>query len=233
MSPLVLPFLLGFIVLAPWCWQFEKRAIDPIIKPAFFKSRQITMATSVSMGLGAMQSGSAFYPALAVAAMGITEASAAWLLLPGIICTTIASPIAGILVNKLGARVLVLFGLTCIAAGFLIFGQAEVSVAMFVTASCIAGLGFATALGAPMRVVVLNEANPKDRGAAQGLLNVSINIGQLLGAALVGGITASQGGGAPGYQATYTVMGLITATLILLALRLRSKTAEMAIATGT
>lgn len=77
-----------------------------------------------------------------------------------------------------------------------------------------------------MRVVVLNEAKPEDRGAAQGLLNVSINIGQLLGAALVGGITASQGGGATGYQATYTVMGTITAMLIVLALRLRSKTAE-------
>ena len=231
MSPVVWPFLLGFVVLAPWCWRFEKRAIDPIIKPAFFKSRQITMATGVSMGLGAMQSGTAFYPALAVAAMGITEANAAWLLLPGIICTTIASPIAGVLVNKLGARALVLFGLTCIAAGFLIYGQVEVSVAMFITASCIAGLGFATALGAPMRVVVLNEAKPEDRGAAQGLLNVSINIGQLLGAALVGGITASQGGGAPGYQATYTVMGIITALLIMFALRLRSKAAETALAT--
>ena len=228
-SPLVWPFLLGFIVLAPWCWQLEKRAADPIIKPAFFESRQITMATCVSMGLGAMQSGTAFYPALAVAAMGITEANAAWLLLPGIVCTTIASPIAGMLVNKLGARVLVLFGLTCIAIGFLMYGQLEISVTTFITASCIGGLGFATALGAPMRVVVLNEAKPEDRGAAQGLLNVSINIGQLLGAALVGGITASQGGGAPGYQATYTVMGTITAMLIFLALRLRSKSAEVAL----
>jgi EmrB/QacA subfamily drug resistance transporter len=233
MSPLVWPFILGFLVLAPWWWQLEKRAADPIVKPAFFKSRQITMATSVSMGLGAMQSGSAFYPALAVAAMGITAADAAWLLLPGIICTTIASPIAGAMVNKLGARILVLFGLTCIATGFLIYGQLQVSVPMFITASCIAGLGFATALGAPMRVVVLNEAKPEDRGAAQGLLNVSINIGQLLGAALVGGITASQGGGAAGYQATYTVMGTNTAMLIVLAVRLRSKAAEQALAATT
>jgi EmrB/QacA subfamily drug resistance transporter len=219
----VWPFLLCFLALAPWFWRFEKSADDPIIKPAFFNNTQITMAISISMGIGAMQSASAFYPALAVSAMGISEANAAWLLLPGVLITTIASPLVGALVNRIGTRVLVLFGLIAIAIGFMMFGLMEISVAVFITAGCIAGLGFASALGAPMRVVVLNEARAEDRGAAQGLLNVSINIGQLLGAALVGGITASQGGGAPGYQATYTVMGVMTALLIVLALRLRRK----------
>ena len=222
----VWPFLLCFAIMAPLFWRNEKLAADPIIKPAFFNSTQITMATSISMGLGAMQSATAFYPALAVAAMGITEANAAWLLVPGVVCTTIASPIAGVLINKLGGRMLVLFGLSCIAAGFAIYGQANISATVFIVASCIAGLGFATALGAPMRVIVLNEANPEDRGAAQGLLNVSISIGQLLGAAMVGGITASQGGGASGYQATYTVMGAISAVLLLLAVRLRGRVVE-------
>jgi MFS family permease len=231
-APQVWPFLLCFIVLAPWYWRFEKRAADPIIKPAFFQSRQIAMAVSISLGIGAMQSGSAFYPALAVAALGITEANAAWLLLPGVLVTTIASPIAGVLINRIGTRVLVVFGLTCISAGFLMFGLLDVSVAVFITAGCVAGLGFAASLGAPMRVVVLNAARPEDRGAAQGLLNVSINIGQLLGGALVGGITASRGGGAPGYQATYAVMGMITATLVVLAIRLRPKAAERAATTA-
>jgi MFS family permease len=222
----VLPFLLTFALLAPLFWYFERRAADPIIKPAFFSSRQITMAVIISLGLGAMQSATAFYPALAVAAMSITESSAAWLLVPGIVVTTIASPIAGNLINRLGGRTLVLFGLSCIALGFVIYGQADITKTVFITASIIAGLGFAFALGAPMRVIVLNEAAPEDRGAAQGLLNVSINIGQLVGAAMVGGITASQGGGAPGYQATYTVMGVVTASLVLLAVRLRGLSVE-------
>jgi MFS family permease len=173
-----------------------------------------------------MQSATAFYPALAVAAMGITEANAAWLLIPGILVTTVASPIAGNLINRLGGRTLVLFGLSCIALGFVVYGQATITVTSFIAASIAAGLGFAFALGAPMRIIILNEAAPEDRGAAQGLLNVSINIGQLLGAAMVGGISASQGGGAPGYQATYTVMGLLTASLVLLALKLRRKAQE-------
>jgi len=225
-SATVLPFLLTFALLTPLFWYCEKRAADPIIKPTFFTNRQITMAVIISLGLGAMQSATAFYPALAVAAMGITESNAAWLLVPGILVTTIASPIAGNLVNRLGGRTLVLFGLSCIALGFAVYGQTSITAYIFITASIIAGLGFAFALGAPMRVIVLNEASAEDRGAAQGLLNVSINIGQLLGAAMVGGISASQGGGAPGYQATYTVMGIMTASLVLLALRLRRKSAE-------
>ena len=220
----VWPFLLCFLLLTPWFWRLEKSAADPIIKPAFFENRQITMAVSISLGIGAMQSAGAFFPALAVSAMGITAANAAWLLLPGVLCTTIASPLVGASINRVGTRTLILCGLTFIAAGYMIFGLVDVTVAVFITARCIAGLGFASALGAPIRVVVLNEARPEDRGAAQGLLNVSLNIGQLLGAALVGGITASKGGGAPGYQATYTVMGAMTFVLIALALRLRPKT---------
>lgn len=224
----VWPYLLCFIVLAPIYWRFEQRAVDPIIKPAFFASRQIAMASVISLGLGAMQSTTAFYPALAVAALGVTEADAAWLLVPGILVTTVASPTAGFLINRLGARTLVVFGLTFIASGFLLYGQLDLTRTFFIIAGSVAGLGFATALGAPLRIIVLNEAQPQDRGAAQGLLNVSINVGQLLGAALVGGITASRGGGDAGYQTSFTVMGLATATLLLLAVRFRSKAADAA-----
>ncbi len=222
----VWPFLLAAAVLIPTFWRVEKTAADPIIRPSFFKQSQITIATTISLGLGAMQSVSAFYPALAVAALGVTDSNAAWLLIPGILVTTAASPTAGMLVNRLGAKALVVFGLAFIAGGFLLFGQLDLTKAFFITASCAAGLGFATALGAPIRIIVLHEVPPEDRGAAQGLLNVSINIGQLLGAALIGGMTASVGGGAPGYQFSYTVMGLITASLVLLAVRLRSKAAQ-------
>ena len=83
-----------------------------------------------------------------------------------------------------------------------------------------------------MRIVVLNETASDERGAAQGLLNVSISIGQLLGAAMVGGITASYGGGAPGYQATYMSMGGLTAALIILASLLRTRAAEQAAVTA-
>jgi EmrB/QacA subfamily drug resistance transporter len=224
----VWPFTLTFTLLAPLFWQLEKRAADPIIKPAFFANRQISASTVISLGLGSMQSATVFYPALAVAALGVTESNAAFLLIPGILVTIAASPAAGFLINRFGARALVLFGLFFIAGSFLMYGQVTLTTAFFITASCLAGLGFATALGAPIRIIVLNEVAPEDRGAAQGLLNVSINVGQLLGAALVGGITASMGGGTSGYQMSYTVMGLITATMLVMAMRLRSKTAQLA-----
>jgi EmrB/QacA subfamily drug resistance transporter len=225
----VWPFLVVFVVLAPVFWRLEKWADDPIIKPAFFTRSQITISAVISLGLGAMQSATAFYPALAVAALGMTESQASFLLVWGILVTTVASPTAGFMVNRFGPRALIIFGLLFISAGFFVYGQTSLTTAVFILASCLAGLGFATALGAPIRVIVLNEVAPEDRGAAQGLLNVSISIGQLLGAALVGGITASMGGGAAGYQFSYTVMGIFTASLLILAMRLRSKAVQDAL----
>ena len=52
---------------------------------------------------------------------------------------------------------------------------------------------------------------------------MSINIGQLLGAALVGGIAASMGGGAQGFQASYLFMGAVTILMLFVALGLHSK----------
>jgi EmrB/QacA subfamily drug resistance transporter len=220
----VWPFLLCAAIFAPLYWRYEKRAADPIIRPAFFDNRQITIASAISLGLGAMQSGTAFYPALAVAAMDISVSNAAFLLVPGILITTIASPLAGILINRLGSRLLVVFGLICISIAFMLYGLMDINKMLFITASCIAGLGFAVSLGAPLRIVVLNSAPERDRGSAQGLLNVSVNIGQLLGAAIVGGVAASQGGGAAGYQAAYIVLGCITAALVIPGIGLQQRT---------
>ncbi len=222
----VWPFLLCAVTVAPLHWRFEKRAADPIIRPAFFDNPQIVISAAITMGLGAMQSGTVFYTALAVASMGISESHAAWLLVPGILLTTVASPLAGVLINRLGARLLVVFGLVCISSGFMLYGMMNIDVILFVVAGCIAGLGFATSLGAPLRVIVMNAASDADRGAAQGLLNVSVNIGQLLGAAVVGGVAASHGGGTAGYQAAYVVLGCMTALLVMLGIRLKPRSAQ-------
>ena len=58
-------------VFTPLFWRTEKRARDPIIEPKFFASRQIVIACLISAGVGALQSAGVFYPALAVASIGI------------------------------------------------------------------------------------------------------------------------------------------------------------------
>jgi len=87
-------------------------------------------------------------------------------------------------------------------------------------------LSMGVLMGAPLRFSVLNETSPRDRGAAQGLLNVFFSVGRLLGAAVGGGVAATHGGGTIGYQAAFFVMGIPAAAMVFVATRLKSRRAE-------
>ena len=219
----VWPFLAATVVLLPLFWRRENHAADPIIQPAFFRSTQLKTILTVSAGVGTVESAQVFFPALAVAALGVTESTAAWLMLPSVVVMIIVSPVAGKLVDRVGPKPLVLASLAFLFAGILIYGVAGMTFVTFIGAGMIAGIGLAGILGAPLRYIILEEARPEHRASAQGLLNIFLAIGQLLGAAIVGAVAASRGGGQPGYQAAYVVLAALTLLMLSLSLRLRSR----------
>ena len=224
--------LMLVVIMVPLFWRNEKRAIDPIIRPGFFESRQIRTTIMIAAGAGALQAGGSFYPALAIAATGVTDATAAGLLLPGVIAATLASPIAGRLINTLGTRTVISTSLALVLVSINIYAFTELSVATFVLAGIIGGTGMSGVIGAPIRLIVLNESSPSERGASQGLVSVFMSIGRLVGAAIVGSVAASAGGGATGYQAAFAGMALLAAALIIVALTLRSRRAEQLVTTA-
>lgn len=224
----VWPFLLTTVVALPLFWQIEKRAADPIVRPSFFSSLQIRLTVLIALGVGTVESGSVFFPALAVAGLGVSESTAAWLMLPSVFAMTIASPLVGRLLDRTGSRIIVQLGLVCVFAGVLMYGQLPITYLVFIGGGIVGGVGLAALLGSPFRYIVLNEASPEDRAAAQGLLTVFMSVGQLLGAAIVGGVAASQGGGTPGYQAAFMVLAALTGSLIFVALALKGRAEERA-----
>jgi len=151
-------------------------------------------------------------------------------MLPAVIASTIASPIAGRLLNHLGTRNIVFTSLMLVYVSVMIFGLTDLRVETFIGAGIVSGIGMAGLLGAPLRFSGLNETAPRDRGAAQGLLNVFFSVGRLLGAAIVGGVAASHGGGTSGYQVAFVVMGIPAAAMVFVATRLKSRTAEQDVA---
>ena len=54
------------------------------------------------------------------------------------------------------------------------------------------GFGMSALLGAPLRYIALQEAGESRRGAGQGLLTLCVSIGQLVGAAMIGGVVGSR-----------------------------------------
>ena len=62
------PFALLAILLMPLFWRIEQRAADPIIPPRLLGSLQMRLTGAIAIGTGTLEAGSAFFPALAVAA---------------------------------------------------------------------------------------------------------------------------------------------------------------------
>jgi len=226
LSPGVGGFALACIVLLSVFWRIELRAADPIVRPVFFQSRQIVRACTIAMGAGAVQAAGVFYPALAVAALEVTKSEAAWLMLPNYAAATIASPAAGYLINFIGTRAVIASGLTLVLGGLLVYGFADFGVIGFVAAGIISGTGMAGLVGAPLRFILLTESAPADRASSQGLLNVFGSVGRLLGAALVGSVAASAGGGEAGYQSGFVVMAALIAVMLVVAALLKSRASE-------
>ncbi len=224
------PALLLAALLIPVFWRFEKRAVDPVIRPALFASRPVITASLIGAGAGAIQSASVFYPALAVSAIGVSQSTASWMLLPGVAAATIASPLAGRLINVIGTRTIVTVGLSLVTLSVLVFGLAEITISTFIVASIIGSTGMGGVLGAPLRLVILDHSQPGERGAAQGLLSNFTSVGRLIGAACVGAIAASAGGGTVGYQAAFIAMAVVAAVMAGLGFSLKGKVAEEAAA---
>ncbi len=214
--------LLLVVVLVPVFWAAEKRAVDPIVRPGLVTVKPVALAVVISAGAGAVQAGAGFYPLLAVSAIGVSESVAAWMLLPGVVMATVTAPLAGRLVNTFGSRKLVLIGMAMVVLSLLIFGLAPMSMTVFIVANVIGAGGMASVMGAPLRIVVLDHSEASERGAAQGLLSNFSSAGRLMGAAAVGAIAASFGGGAGGYQTAFVVLAILGMVLAVLALGLQS-----------
>lgn len=225
-SLMVWPFLLLAIVLLPLFWWLEHRATDPIVRPALLGPRQLRLANSITFGAGLGEVAVLFMPALAVAAFGVSSSRASFMLLPLVVALFIGSPLAGRMLDRLGSRVVIMAGtglLSLGALGMALWGDATWG---FYTASVLIGLGLAALLGAPIRYITINEAPVDDRAAAQAVVTIFTSVGQLVGAALVGAVAASMGGGVGGYTRAFLVLGLLMVVLLGLGSLLKSRAAE-------
>lgn len=227
-SPAVWPFLLLSLLLLPILLRVEQRASDPIIRPVLFTTRQLRLADLLSFGAGVVEGGTVFIPALLVAAFGVSESKASFMLLPLVLAMAIGSPTFGRMLDKRGSRLVILIGTTLLTLGAGWMSFLPLSVASFYLSGGLVGLGLSALLGAPVRYIMINEAPSDDRAAAQALISLLTKIGQMLTGALIGAVAASLGGGVLGYQAAFRVLTIFAILLFLGALQLKSHHEERA-----
>jgi EmrB/QacA subfamily drug resistance transporter len=227
LSPNVLPFLLGTVILAIVLVFIESRASDPVIHLRLFESRQVRLAGLVAFGAGLGEASIVFVPALVVLAFGVSSSTASFMLLPAVLAMAVGSPLAGRGLDTVGSRIVVMFGTALAMAGMFVVGLLGTQIVYFYVAAGLAGVGLGILLGAPLRYILLNEAPASERASAQGLVVLFTSVGQLVGGALVGAIAHSLGGGVSGYTFAFLVVGAILLVLTALAAGLKNRASEL------
>ncbi len=211
LSPASGGLLLVAVVLAPIFVAIERRAESPVVDIGLFANRQIAITGVLNVLAGMVESGLVFLPLYAVTAFGATKSSASYLLLPLVLAMSIASPLVGRALDRLGPRSVVLFGAGTLSIGLLGLGfAAPFGLGGFIATSALVGLGLSALLGAPIRYILLHEAPPAQRSVAQGLVNIQGGAGQLVAAAAIGGVTASIADKATAFGMAFHILAIVS-----------------------
>ena len=221
-SYLVLPFLIIAIIFIPFFYYTEKRAQDPVINLKLIRSKNITLANLISLGAGFIEATLIFIPTLTVVSFGLSESSASFMLLPLVITMSLSSPLVGRLLDKIGAKKVILIGSIILICGLVLFGLLISNYVWFFINTIVIGIGLISLLGAPVRYIVLNNTPETERASQQGLLSVFSGIGQLISGVMLGGIIESMGGGLLGFSVAFITVGVISISIFIESLFLRS-----------
>lgn len=227
-SPVMISYLLAAVLLGALFIAVEQRAADPVIRLSLFGSRQVSLALIFAAGAGLGEASIVFVPKLLTGTFGVTESAASFMLLPLVLAMSVGSPLAGKALDSVGSRLVLLAGNILLVAGMFTWGFYAGNLTFFYVGSVFAGMALGMLLGAPLRYIMLGEAAANERASAQGALTLFTSMGQLVGAALLGAVIASRGGGLPGYEEAYMMVGVLAVALTLLVFLLKPHSAEVA-----
>ena len=135
----------------------------------------------------------------------------------------IGAPLAGWLLDHIGPRTVVQIGLTLTVAGLLLFALLPLDWRNFYLSGVLVGFGMSALLGAPLRYIALQEAGESRRGAGQGLLTLCVSVGQLVGAAMIGGVVGSASDALPGYRQSLLAVAAACGLALVLSAALRGR----------
>ncbi|MBT3066410.1 MFS transporter, partial [Rhodoferax sp. U11-2br] len=138
----VWPFtLVALIVLLPLFVWVEKRAEQPLIPISMFANRQLSLTYFLTLGAGFGMGSVVFLTSIATLAYAVARQNAGFVLLPMVLCSIIGSMGAGRLLNRLGARVLIVAGFALPSLGYGACAYTGFGLWVFLLATMRVGLG--------------------------------------------------------------------------------------------
>jgi EmrB/QacA subfamily drug resistance transporter len=185
----------GLLLLGFLAW--ERRAPQPLVPLAFFRSRAFSAGNAAGFFLTAALFGAVFFLAQFMqVAFGSGPLKAGLQLLPWTATLFVVAPVAGRLVDRIGERPLVVTGLTLQAIGMFWISRVSGSTAHYselVLPLMVAGCGVSMAMPATQSASI--GALPRSAvGIASGIYSMMRQLGGAVGVAVLAAVFAAAGG---------------------------------------
>jgi EmrB/QacA subfamily drug resistance transporter len=175
----------------------EAHASAPMLPLRFFRSRGFSAANGVSLLMSFGVFGSIFLLAqFFQIVQGYSPLEAGLRTLPWTGMPIIVAPIAGVLSDRIGNRVLLVTGMGLMAAGLAwiaAVASPTVEYLVLVPAFVLAGTGMSLFF-APTANLVLSSVRPEEEGQASGANNTIREVGGVFGVAVLGSVFSATGG---------------------------------------
>ncbi|MDF2803207.1 MAG: putative permease [Anaerocolumna sp.] len=176
----VFPFLIAFVVLIPLFVFVEKRAQDPVLSIKYFKDRQILTIFIIAFVVGVGMMGMVFMPQFAENTLKLKSGSGGYLVTLLALFSGVASPVSGKLLDKKGAKLVLIIGFFCTAVGTLVLGLIAAKALTFVPVFiglALMGFGVGFTMGAPLNYLILGAVKEEEGATALATMSLIRSIG--------------------------------------------------------
>ncbi|HEY0784138.1 MAG TPA: DHA2 family efflux MFS transporter permease subunit [Thermoanaerobaculia bacterium] len=166
---------------------WELRAENPIVDLRLYKERNFAISNVLIFGLGfALFGSTVLVPQFLQTLMGYTATQSGKVLSPSGIVVFLLLPVTGMLINRVGARKLILFGLVVSGVALWLTSSIDLSVDVWTITlyRMLQGVGLAF-LFTPISTTCFSKIAPEKRNAASSLFNLQRNLGASFGIATV------------------------------------------------
>ncbi|WP_245547134.1 DHA2 family efflux MFS transporter permease subunit [Nocardia brevicatena] len=192
----VLAALIGGAVLSATLIGWELRTAAPMLPMRLFRVRAFGVANVVAFAFSVGVFGSIFLLAqFFQVVQGYSPFESGVRTMPWTMAPMVVAPLAGLVIDRIGARALLATGQTLLAVGLAWMAAittADIDYGSFVAPMLIGGIGMGLTF-APLATVVMASAPEADRSIASGTNNTIREVGVAMGIAVLTSVFASYG----------------------------------------
>lgn len=179
-STKVYPFFILFVLLIPVFILIEIRAKDPILQLKYFRNREMLTVFVLAFLIGIGMMGMVYMPQFAENTLRLKSGSGGYFVTLLAVFSGIASPLSGRLLDKKGARLVLMIGFLCTIGGTLFLGLVAAKSLTFITVFiglAFMGLGVGFTMGPPLNYLVLGAVKEEEGATAIATMSLIRSIG--------------------------------------------------------